>query len=208
MATRKTPLLYTVEEYLAIDRHSQERHEYLDGYIFAMAGESEAHADISMNLGVIIGSQLRGTACRARAKDTKVRSGPTPRRGTMAGLYSYPDLVVICGEPQYHDRHRDVVLNPTVIIEVLSESTESFDRGEKYERYRTWNITLTDYLLVSQTQPVIEHFIRQTDGGWISYLYSGLEQKLFIKSINCELSLPDVYERVVFPPEETEEEEA
>src|SRR5205085_3465924 len=208
MATRKTPLLYTVEEYLAIERHSQERHEYLDGYIFAMAGESEAHADISMSLAIIIGSQLRGTPCRARAKDTKVRSGPTPRRGTMAGLYSYPDLVVICGEPQYHDEYRDVVLNPIVIIEVLSESTESFDRGEKSERYRMWNITLTDYLLVSQTRPIIEHYVRQADGGWSSYIYSGLDQKFFLNSINCELRLADVYERVVFPPEERDEEEA
>jgi Uma2 family endonuclease len=206
MAIRKSELLYTIEEYLAMERRAEERHEYLDGYIISMSGESDAHGEISANLAVLIGSQLRGTPCRMRIKDTKVRSGPAPRPGSKKGLFSYPDFVVICGERQFHDEHRDVVLNPTVIIEVLSESTESFDRGEKFQRYRMWSPTLSDYLLVSQARPVIEHFIRQTDGGWTSYLYAGLEQKLFIKSLNCELRLSDVYERVVFPPEEVEEE--
>jgi len=207
MAIRKSELLYTIEEYLERERQAEERHEYLDGYIIAMSGESDVHGEISANLAFLIGSQLRGTPCRMRIKDTKVRSGPTPRPGSKKGLFSYPDFVVICGERQFHDKHRDAVLNPAVIIEVLSESTESFDRGEKFQRYRMWSPTLSDYLLVSQTRPLIEHFIRQTDGGWTSYLYSGLEQKLFIKSINCELRLTDVYERVVFPPEEAEEEE-
>jgi Uncharacterized protein conserved in cyanobacteria len=207
MATRRTPLLYTIEEYLAIERQSEDRYEYIDGRIFAMAGESGAHADISMNLAIIIGSQLRDSPCRARAKDTKVHSGPTPRPGSTKGLFSYPDVVVICGEPKYHDKHQDVVMNPTVIIEVLSESTESFDRGEKFQRYRMWNPTLSDYVLVSQTQPVIERYVRQADGSWLLYSYSDLEQRLFINSINCELHLPDVYERVVFPPEEAEEKE-
>ena len=207
MAIKKSELLYTIEEYLAIERRSEDRHEYLDGYIFAMSGESDAHGEISANLSVLIGSQLRGASCRMRIKDTKVRSGPTPRPGSNKGLFSYPDFVVICGERQFHDEHRDVVLNPTVIIEVLSESTESFDRGEKFQRYQLWNPTLSDYLLVSQTQPIIEHFIRQADGSWSYHLYSGLEQRLFINSINCELRLSDVYERVVFPSEEAEEEE-
>ncbi len=207
MAIRKSELLYTIEEYLEMERQAEERHEYLDGYLFLMSGESNAHGEISANLSFLIGSQLRGTPYRMRIKDTKVRSGPIPRSGSRKGLFSYPDFVVICGEPQFHDKHTDVVLNPTAIIEVLSESTESFDRGEKFERYRIWSPTLSDYLLVSQTRPVIEHLIRQADGGWISYLYTGLEQKLFINSINCDLHLAEVYERVVFPPEETDEEE-
>jgi Uma2 family endonuclease len=141
-------------------------------------------------------------------KDTKVRSGPTPPPGSTKGLFSYPDLVVICGKVQFHDEHQDIVLNPTVIVEVLSESTESFDRGEKFQRYQLWNPTLTDYLVVSQTKPIIEHFIRQADGSWSYHIYSGLEQRTLINSINCELRLPDVYERVEFPSEETEEESA
>ena len=206
MAIRKSELLYTIEEYLAMEREAEERHEYLDGYILAMSGESEAHGEISTNIAVTIGSQLRGTPCRMRIKDTKVRSGPTPHLGSRKGLFSYPDFVVICGEPKYHDKHTDVVLNPTVIIEVLSASTERFDRGEKFLRYQEWSPTLSDYLLVSQTRPAVEHFIRQQDGSWSYHLYSGLDQVFFIKPINCELRLSDVYERVEFPPEETEEE--
>jgi Uma2 family endonuclease len=207
MAIRKSPLIYTIDQYLEIERQSEERYEYLDGQIFAMAGESIAHGEICANLAGLLHPQLRGTPCRMRVKDTKIRSGPTSRPGSTKGLFSYPDLVVICGELQFHDEYQDVVLNPTVIIEVLSESTESFDRGEKFQRYRMWNPTLSDYLLVSQTQPVIEHYVRQADGSWLLYSYSDLEQRLFINSINCELHLPDVYERVIFPPEEAEEEE-
>lgn len=207
MAIRRSERLYTIEQYLEMERQAEERHEYLDGYILLMSGESDAHGDISANISFLIGLQLRGTPCRMRIKDTKVRSGPPPRPGSKKGLFSYPDFVVICGERQFYDDHTDIVLNPTVIIEVLSESTESFDRGEKFQRYQFWNPTLSDYLLVAQTRPVIEHFIRQADGSWTYHIYSGLEQQLFINSIHCELHLSEVYERVVFPPEETDEEE-
>ena len=113
-------------------------------------------------------------------------------------LGAYPDLVVICGEPQYHDEHTDVILNPAVIIEVLSKSTEGFDRGEKFQRYQFWNPTLTDYLLVSQTAPIIEHYSRQADGSWNYNIYQGLEHSVIIKSISCELWLADVYDRISF----------
>ncbi|MGA9769079.1 MAG: Uma2 family endonuclease [Blastocatellia bacterium] len=206
MASRRSEPLYSVEEYLAMERASEERHEYLDGYIFAMAGESGAHADISTNLVREVSTQLRGTPCRVRTKDTKVHSGPTPLyRRTTKGFFSYPDLVVICGEPQYHDEHQDVVLNPTVIIEVLSESTEAFDRGVKLLRYRTHNPTLTDYLLVSQSSPWIDYFHKDANGEWIYSSILGLESSLHIASIDCRLHLAEVYDRVVFPPEEDEE---
>ena len=198
--------LYNIEEYLAMERVSEERHEYVDGYVFAMAGESGAHADISVNLVREISVQLRGTRCRARAKDTKVHSGPAARHPrSTEGLFSYPDLVVICGKPQYHDEHTDVILNPTVIIEVLSESTESFDRGEKFHRYRTWNPTLTDYLLVSQTAPIIEHFSRQLDGSWSYKIYQGLDRSVTIESIGCELRLADVYDRINFELQDSDD---
>lgn len=205
MALARTQLFFTVEEYLALERASEERHEYLDGQIYAMAGESPQHGDICTNLVGMLYAQLRGSPCRVWSKDTKVRSGPDPRpRQTKEGLFSYPDLVVVCGEPQFHDEHRDVVLNPVVIIEVLSESTETFDRGEKFLRYQTWNPTLTDYLLVSQSSPIIEHYTRQPDGGWSYYVYEGLEQHLSIKSIDCTLRLAEVYDRVVFSEEPAE----
>ena len=208
MAARQSQPLYSIDEYLAIERASEDRHEYLDGTIFAMAGESGEHADISANLVVVIGSQLRNTDCRARTKDTKVRSGPAPRglRPTK-GLFSYPDLVVICGEPMYHDEHRDVILNPKVIIEVLSESTEAFDRGEKFQRYQVWNPSLTDYLLVSQARPLIEHYARQASG-WSYQFHAGLQQSVVIESIRCELRLANIYERVAFQSEDIENPDA
>ena len=190
---------YTVEEYLAFEREAVERHEYLDGLIYAMAGESSEHGDISLNIAADLHAQLKGKDCRARDKDTKVRSGPTPKQKYSAkGLYSYPDVLVICGEPQYLDDHRDVVTNPKVIIEVLSPTTESFDRGEKFDRYDFWNPTLSDYLLVSQDQPRVEHFIRQDDGNWTRIVYRGLKSKAIIKSIGCALKLADIYDRVQF----------
>jgi Uma2 family endonuclease len=127
--------IFTVDEYLALERASDERHEYIDGQIYAMAGESGAHGDISVNLVIALGNQLKGTRCRARTKDTKVRSGPVPKLGrNTSGMFCYPEVVVVCGEPEYHDAQTDVVLNPTAIIEVLSPSTEALDRGEKFAR--------------------------------------------------------------------------
>jgi len=193
-------LRFTVDEYLARERAAEERHIYLDGDIFAMAGESPAHGDIATNLTGIVYNQLRGTPCRARTKETKVRSGPTPLAGHgTQGFFSYPDLVVVCGEPEYHDAVRDAILNPKVIVEVLSPGTETFDRGEKFARYRAWNPTLTDYVLVSQDRPQIEHYQRQADGSWSSQRHTGLDSSVVLASIACTLKLADVYERVAFP---------
>jgi len=170
-----------------------------------MAGESGEHADICTNLSRTLSTQLLGTPCRVRSKDTKVRSGPAvKRRQTIKVLFSYPDIVVICGGPNYHDQHRDVILNPAVIIEVLSPSTEAFDRGEKFLRYQVWNPTLTDYLLVSQSCARIEQYIRQPDGSWSYYVHQGLQGRLSIKSINCALALTDVYDRISLPAETSE----
>ncbi len=110
MALPKEMLLYTVDEYLALDRSSEERYEYLDGHVFAMAGESLEHGDITMNLAREISTQLKKTPCRALTKDTKVRSGPEPKPFyNKKGLYSLPDLVVVCGDPLWHDHHKDIL---------------------------------------------------------------------------------------------------
>ncbi len=200
MAVPQEQLIFTEEQYLEFERNSEERHEYLDGHVYLMAGETGEHGDISSNLTITLGSQLRGKPCRVRSKDTKVRSGPQnfPQRGTK-GLYSYPDIVVICGEPQYLDKYRDVITNPRVIIEVLSEKTSDFDRNEKFTRYRMWNETLTDYLLVAQLQPFVEHFERRKSGEWVYHSYQELDQKISIKSIKCELAMADIYDRLAFP---------
>lgn len=206
MASRRSQPLYSIEEYLALERASEERHEYIDGCIYAMAGETGEHADICTNLVRVVSTQLLGASCRARSIGTKVHSGPTPRHSpSTEGFFSYPDLVVICGEPQYHDEHTDVILNPAVIIEVLSEATESFDRGEKFHRYQVWNLTLTDYLLVSQTAPIIEHYYRQRGGSWSYMMYQGLDRSFTIESIGCELRLADVYDRINFESQDSDE---
>jgi Uma2 family endonuclease len=205
MSLPQARVRYTVEEYLALERKSEERHEYLDGEIYAMAGESPDHGTICFNIAGQLSPQLRGTHCKGFIKDTKVRSGPAPKPfRSPKGLYSYPDVLVVCGEMQFHDEYRDGLLNPTVIIEVLSPATEAFDRGEKWMRYQTWLPSLTEYLLVSQSNPLIEHYRRQPDGTWLYSLVSGLEGSVSLTSINCTLRLADVYDRIVFPVEPPE----
>ncbi len=204
MATPQSKLSrYSVEDYLAIERSTGERHEYLDGQIFAMAGESPAHGDICTNLTMVLALQLKGSSYRVWSKDCKVRSGPVPKqRRNTKGLFSYPDLVVVCGEPEFHDKHQDVLVNPKVIIEVLSVSTEAFDSNEKLRRYQLWNPTLSDYLLVAQVEPVVYRYVRQADGGWSYYVHQGLTERIEIEAIECALQLQDVYDRIVFPDED------
>lgn len=194
-------IYYTLEHYLEFERAAEVRHEFVDGEIYQMAGESGKHGDISTNLAMLIASQLRGTPCRVRLKDTKVRSGAIKEQFGR-GMISYPDLVVICGEPQYHDKHQDIILNPTVIIEVLSESTAEFDRGEKFMRYRNFNSTLTDYVLIWQDEPHVEHYSRQETGGWLLQEYYGLEKNFRLDSIESLLNLSEIYERVEFGEED------
>jgi Uma2 family endonuclease len=192
--------LVSIDDYLAGERLADERHEYFDGRIVAMAGESGAHGDISANLLMHIASRLRGKNCRARTKDTKVLSGPLLSSGsTTRGVFSYPDIVVICGEPIYHDAAEDVILNPKAIVEVLSPSTEKFDRGLKFERCQAWNPTLADYLLVSQERMNVEHFSRNPDGSWTYVRHFAPNSAASIASIDCELKLEEIYERIVFP---------
>jgi len=206
MADRDSQL-FTIDEYLALERTAEERHEYLDGCVYAMAGESPDHGRICVNLTRRLAAQFDGSNCEVFSKDLKVRCGPLPRPGgSREGLFAYPDLVVVCGALQMHDQARDVLLNPAVIMEVLSPSTEAFDRGEKFRRYRTWLPTLTDYVLVAQDRPLIEHYHRQEDGSWVWRALEGLQTILHLGTIGCTVPLAEVYERVVLP--DTREEDA
>lgn len=200
----KTAKLYSVEEYLKIDRASDERYEYFDGEISMMAGESIRHGDISVNLIAELRNILKGTNCRVLAKDTKTKSGGFSFMlgKSRKGMFSYPDLVIICSEPKFNDNFRDIILNPTVIIEVLSESTELFDRTNKFTRYRMFNETLTDYILVSQDKPLVEHFIREDENNWNLIVYFGLDKTLKINSIGCEIKLSEIFDRVKFTRKE------
>ena len=199
LAIQQQPQLLTVEDYLELERQSKVRHEYLDGHLYVMAGESPEHADISADLLIMIGNQLGEGPCRVRTKDTKVRCGPMLIPRSTKGLFSYPDLVVICGEPEYLDDRRDVLTNPTLIIEVMSASTAFFDRHEKFIRYQLYNPTLIEYVLVRQDMPAVEVFARQSDGSWRYTPQLDLSQTATLNSINCTLPLARVYRRVAFP---------
>ena len=201
MAVPKEKFLYTVEDYLEMERAAEERHEYVDGYIYKLSGETLPHSQIGINLSGELRQALKGKPCQALSPNMKVRSGPDPKFSrTLKGFFSYADLMVACGKRLYHDAHKDVLLNPTVIIEVLSESTEAYDRGEKFRRYRQWIPTFTDYLLVSQTEPLIEHFRLDKSGFWVlTATVTELAESVTIASIGCELKMAEIYDRVEFP---------
>lgn len=204
MATPQSKIhkrLSTVAEYLEFERQAEDRHEFVDGEIRAMAGESPWHSIINLNLIVEVGNQLKGKQCQAFSPNMKIRSGEQVDPHSPKGLFSYADLTVVCGKPQFHDQFGDVLLNPKVIFEVLSPSTESFDRGDKFERYRNHNESLTDYVLVSQKKPLIEHFQRQPNGQWLMTEVRGMKGELHLASIDCRLKLAEVYDRVEFSSE-------
>lgn len=185
------------EEYLALERQSEQRHQYVDGQIDAMAGESLEHSVICCNLAAVLVVQLRGKNCQALSPNMKIRSGPAQQE-RRSGMFSYADASVVCGEPRFHDRHRDVLLNPRVIFEVLSPSTEAFDRGEKFLRHRAHLDTLDDYILLSANKPLAEHFQRQASGLGLYGGIEGLGGSLELSSIHCRLPLGEIYERVTF----------
>jgi len=182
------------EEYLALERQAETKSEYFRGEVFAMAGASFAHTSISFNLLVSLAPQLKRGLCTARSSDLRVNVRATD-------FYAYPDIVVVCGQPQFEDRHRDTLLNPTAIFEILSRSTEGYDRGEKFAQYRQ-SESLSDYVLVSQYRPLVEHFTRRPDESWLLKSHSGLEAILSIPSIGCELPLAAIYDQVEWPEEE------
>lgn len=185
------PNAYTTPaEYLVFERASETKHEYIDGEIIAMSGAKAAHNLVKEGIAGALYPQLRRRPCYLFTSDQRVALG----RGA---LYTYPDVVVTCGEPQYQDAELDTLLNPTLIAEVLSPSTEAYDRGEKFNRYRQIE-TLQEYVLVAQDQPRIEHFLRQPSGKWLYTAAVSLETVLELSSIGCTLALADVYEKVTF----------
>jgi Uma2 family endonuclease len=187
MATRPKPF-FTPEQYLAFEREAEAKHEYLDGQIFDMAGASREHNTISSNLHGLLWSSLRRNPCRPFTSDMKVLAGP---------FGSYPDITVVCGEQRFQDEQRDALTNPTLVIEVLSDSTEAYDRGEKFLRYQQIE-SLREYVLVSQDRPRIERFLRQEDGSWNYLLIEGADAAVRLEAIGVTLSLAEVYEGVAF----------
>ena len=179
----------TVEKYLEHERRAETRSEYLDGEVFAMTGASFRHNLLVANVLVALASRLRGGSCQAVANDQRVHIPTT-------GLFTYPDVVVVCGEPEFLDAEVDTLLNPTLIVEVLSKSTADYDRGGKFAHYRALP-SLREYLVLAQERAHAEHSVRQGDGRWLLAETDDPAAALRLEAIGCELPLGAVYEGVL-----------
>ena len=180
----------TAQDYLVWERQQETRHEYLEGQVFAMTGASRAHNMLCANILASLHGQLRGKPCEIYVNDMRVKVSET-------GMYTYPDLVAACGEPRFEDQAVDTLLNPVLIIEVLSDSTERYDRGAKFTHYRSV-VSLREYLLVSQHESRVEHYVRQPGNHWLLTEYQEMQDRIDLNSLASCLSLAEVYERI-FP---------
>lgn len=185
----------TPDEYLAVERRNEYKSEYIDGEMLAMTGASRRHNLITFNVVKALGRQLEGRPCEGYANDMRVR---IPKRG-----YVYPDVVVVCGEPQLEDDYFDTLLNPTALIEILSESTERYDRTRKFVLYRTIE-SLAEYVLVAQEEYTVEQYTKQTDGRWMLCDHRSPEDVVELTSVGCAFALREVYEKISPPPIEFE----
>ncbi|HRX72095.1 MAG: Uma2 family endonuclease [Candidatus Competibacteraceae bacterium] len=179
----------TPEQYLILERQANYKSEYVSGGIFAMAGASKEHNQIAFNLAGELHSQLKNRPCLAYLNDLRVKVSAT-------GLYTYPDVAALCDEPDFEDAHMDTLLNPSVIIEILSPSTEAYDRGDKFAHYRRLP-SLMEYVLIAQDKVRIEHYIRQ-DKQWVLTEMDHLDDMLCLVSIQCEIPLREIYAKIEY----------
>ena len=180
----------TQEEYLAIERAAQWKSEYYQGEMFAMAGTSRNHARIAFNAVASLGSQLIGKGCEGYVSDMRVHV-------EGSGLYTYPDIAIVCGNPEFQDGAFDTLLNPVVIVEILSPSTESYDRGKKFQMYRQLP-SLREYILIAQDRPFVDQFIRDDEDRWFVLMTQGLESVLTLQSCGVSIPMSALYENVEF----------
>jgi Uma2 family endonuclease len=183
---------YTPEQYLALEEKAEYKSEYVNGYIFKMAGGTEAHITISFNATKLFADRLRGK-CRAYQSDMKVWV-------EEVGTYFYPDVTVVCGERRFHKVKRDIVENPILLVEVLSQSTKEYDKNDKFFTYQHIE-SFQEYVLISQNQPAVQQYIRQTDGGWKYKATIGLNSEVYFESVDATLSLQEIYDLVEFEEE-------
>jgi Uma2 family endonuclease len=186
--TSQAKVRITPEEYLAIERQAAYKSEYFNGEMFAMSGVSPRHVLIVTNVVAELRRQLKQRSCTVYSTDLRVKVSPT-------GLYTYPDVIVVCDQPRFNGVQKDTLLNPTLIVEVLSESTKDYDRGEKFEHYRTLT-SLAEYVLIAQDKPHFEHFVRQPGSRWLLAETNRLEDTIHLPSIACDLALAEVYDKV------------
>jgi|KBSSwiStaDraftv2_1062776.scaffolds.fasta_scaffold221957_2 Uma2 family endonuclease len=192
MTSAKPSPRLTEIEYLNLERTLESRNEFFDGEVFARSGGTPLHSQIAASLIQVIGRRLRGGSCVVYTSDLRLKIEAT-------GLLTYPDLSVVCGPIQFAAGTDDTVVNPAVIVEVLSDSTEAYDRGKKFENYRQMP-SLREYLLVSQKEPRIEHFVRQANNDWLLREAIGLEATLALPSLEIQISLEEVFGGVQFVP--------
>ena len=183
---------FTPEEYLARERKALDKSEYRDGRIYTMPGASRKHNLITFNISGEFYIQLRTRSCEVYTNDMRVKV-------SAAGLYTYPDVTVVCDEPRFDDTHFDTLLNPTVLIEVLSPSTAAYDRGEKFAAYQKLDSSC-EYVLISQGSVRVEHYLRQ-EQAWDLTEFHSLADVVQLGSIGCELSLQAIYAKVEFSQE-------
>ncbi len=181
--------LYTPEEYLAFEREAEEKHEFIDGEIVLMAGASREHNLIGTNVTVALGFRLRGKDCEIYANDMRVRM--------RKNRYGYPDVVAVCGKPEFDDEEFDVLLNPTIAVEILSKSTRFRDKTEKLVTYQKME-SLRECLLIEQIEPRIEHYIKQTSRQWLLKIYEDLDEIIILESIDCQLPVAEIYAQIEF----------
>lgn len=190
LARAETHPGFSDADYLRFERFAQDKHEFIDGSVYAMAGKSPNHSTVCFNLHGLIHNQLRGKPCRGYSPNMKVATNEPE-------LFSYPDLMIVCGQPTYHDKTSDVVTNPTVVFEVLSPSTESYDRGEKFLRYTNNIASLEDYVLIAKGSPHAELYSRTS--GLKKVEIDGLDSILKLETVECEIPLSELYDRIEFP---------
>lgn len=182
---------YTLEEYLEMDRQSEERLEYWDGGVFDMSGVNEEHGEIEINLAIYLGSRLRERDCRIFPANIRLNVPSLPP-------YRYGDTSALCGQAKFEKVGGvDVLTNPSLIIEVLSESTESYDRGLKFSHYKSIP-SFCEYLLIAQELPHVTHYIKQDERVWNQREYTRLEEVVQLVSVGCEIRLRELYENVIF----------
>lgn len=186
----------TPEEYLARERRTETKSEYLLGEVFALSGASRKHNLIATNVAAEFRQQLRDRECEVYQGDMRVKVSST-------GLYTYPDVTVVCGEPEFEDEEVDTLLNPNVLVEVLSASTADYDRGGKFTHDRRLP-SLREYVLISQDRPLVEHYVRQRQDEWLLTEVSSPQETLVLPSIECRLPLSEIYLKVRFAAENRE----
>jgi Uma2 family endonuclease len=193
VATARTAA--TVEEYFAMERQGEERLEYRDGMIIAMVGGSEAHGLIQLGIGSLLRVALRDRNCFVYPSDVKVHIA-------AANIYTYPDISVVCGKREFTPGRHDAILNPILLVEVLSPNTEIYDRGKKFSHYRRIP-SLREYVLVAQDMPMVEHYVLQEDGTWNWAAVEGLRESITLSTIGCTLDLGEIYRQVEFTTDES-----